>query len=130
MELQRSHLQLRCPLNMKTCKDELGVSEDVASFVLPTGVTIHMNGTTTMQIIAVTFIGTAAGIEMTPALIATAAALIAIYGRHGYARPFRQLELRLYQLLCLAQDSIHLCAMWATHLFLHLTTCPEWQLCL
>lgn len=65
------------PLNMKTCKDELGVSEDVASFVLPTGVTIHMNGTTNMQIIAVTFIGTAAGIEMTPALIATAA-LIAI----------------------------------------------------
>ena len=65
------------PLNMKTCLNELGCARDVASFVLPTGMSIHMNGTTTMQIIAVTFIGTAAGIEMTPALIATAA-LIAI----------------------------------------------------
>ncbi|WP_130810575.1 dicarboxylate/amino acid:cation symporter [Olsenella sp. Marseille-P4559] len=65
------------PLNMETCVNELGCSRDVASFVLPTGATINMNGTTTMQIIAVTFIGTAAGIQMTPALIATAA-LIAI----------------------------------------------------
>lgn len=61
------------PLNMKTCVGELGCAQDVASFILPTGMSIHMNGTTTMQIIAVTFIGTAAGVEMTPALIATAA---------------------------------------------------------
>lgn len=61
------------PLNMRTCVGELGCSQEVSSFVLPTGMSIHMNGTTAMQIIAVTFIGTAAGIEMTPALIATAA---------------------------------------------------------
>lgn len=60
------------PLNMRTCVDELGCSEEVSSFVMPTGMTMHMNGTTCMQIIAVTFIATAAGIEMTPFMLVTA----------------------------------------------------------
>ena len=54
------------PLNKKTCVNELGCSEEVSSFVLPTGMTINMNGTTAMHMIAITFIGTAAGIDITP----------------------------------------------------------------
>lgn len=39
------------PLNTKTCINELGCSEEVTSFVLPTGMTINMNGTTAMHMI-------------------------------------------------------------------------------
>lgn len=63
------------PLNTKTCTEELGCSEEISSFVLPTGMTINMNGTTAMHMIAITFIGTAAGINITPATLATAAFL-------------------------------------------------------
>ena len=55
------------PLNTKTCLDELGCSKEITSFVLPTGMTINMNGTTMMHMFAVTFIATAAGINVTPA---------------------------------------------------------------
>lgn len=55
------------PLNTRTCIDELGCSKEVTSFVLPTGMTINMNGTTVMHMFAVTFIATSAGIEVTPA---------------------------------------------------------------
>ncbi len=63
------------PLNTKTCVDELGCSEEISSFVLPTGMTINMNGTTAMHMCAITFIGTAAGIDVTPATLAMAAFL-------------------------------------------------------
>ena len=33
------------PLNTRTCLDELGCSQEITSFVLPTGMTINMNGT-------------------------------------------------------------------------------------
>lgn len=55
------------PLNTRTNLDELGCSEEITSFVLPTGMTINMNGTTVMHMFAVTFIATAAGIDVTPA---------------------------------------------------------------
>ena len=55
------------PLNTRTCIEELGCSEEITSFVLPTGMTINMNGTTVMHMFAVTFIATAAGIDVTPA---------------------------------------------------------------
>ena len=55
------------PLNTKTCLEELGCSHEITSFVLPTGMTINMNGTTMMHMFAVTFIATAAGIPVTPA---------------------------------------------------------------
>lgn len=55
------------PLNTRTCLDELGCSEEITSFVLPTGMTINMNGTTVMHMFAVTFIATSAGFEVTPA---------------------------------------------------------------
>ncbi|MBQ6775561.1 MAG: dicarboxylate/amino acid:cation symporter [Synergistaceae bacterium] len=63
------------PLNTRTCIDELGCSEEITSFVLPTGMTINMNGTTAMHMIAVTFIGTAAGLDVTPATLCLAASL-------------------------------------------------------
>lgn len=63
------------PLNTRTCIDELGCSEEITSFVLPTGMTINMNGTTVMHMFAVTFIATAAGIHVTPANMAVMAFL-------------------------------------------------------
>ena len=42
------------PLNTRTCLDELGCSQEITSFVLPTGMTINMNGTTVMHMFAVT----------------------------------------------------------------------------
>ncbi len=63
------------PLNTTTCIDELGCSEEVSSFVLPTGMTINMNGTTAMHMMAITFIATAAGINITPANLVLAAFL-------------------------------------------------------
>lgn len=50
------------PLNRKTCMEELGCSKEISSFVLPMGMTINMNGTTAMHMVAITFIATAAGI--------------------------------------------------------------------
>ena len=55
------------PLNVRTCNEELGCNEEISSFVLPTGMTINMNGTTVMHMFAVTFIATSAGIDVTPA---------------------------------------------------------------
>ncbi|MCI9302715.1 dicarboxylate/amino acid:cation symporter [Clostridium sp.] len=53
------------PLNTKTVTEELGVSEDIASFILPLGMTINMNGTAIMQVIAAIFIATSAGYDVT-----------------------------------------------------------------
>lgn len=63
------------PLNTRTNLQELGCSEEITSFVLPTGMTINMNGTTMMHMFAVTFIATAAGINITPANMAVMALL-------------------------------------------------------
>ena len=63
------------PLNTRTCLDELGCSQEITSFVLPTGMTINMNGTTVMHMFAVTFIATASGIDVTPANLITVAFL-------------------------------------------------------
>lgn len=49
------------PLNTKTTIEELGVSEDIASFILPLGMTVNMNGTAIIQVIAAIFIATSAG---------------------------------------------------------------------
>ena len=70
------------PLNTKTTVEELGVSADIASFVLPLGMTINMNGTAIMQVIAAIFIATSAGYDVTIANIVVIAllALIASVG--------------------------------------------------
>ena len=58
------------PLNRKTCIEELGCSREISSFVLPMGMTINMNGTTAMHMVAITFIATAAGIDITQLITA------------------------------------------------------------
>lgn len=52
-------------LNEKTTVEELGVDKDIASFVLPLGMTINMNGTTIMQVIAAIFIAASSGYTLT-----------------------------------------------------------------
>lgn len=53
------------PMNLKTTTEELGVHEDIASFVLPLGMTINMDGTAIMQVIASVFVAGCAGYEIT-----------------------------------------------------------------
>lgn len=52
-------------LNEKTTVEELGVNKDIASFVLPLGMTINMNGTAIMQVIAAVFIAASSGYTLT-----------------------------------------------------------------
>lgn len=59
------------PLNRKTAINELGCPDEVADFVLPLGMTINMNGTAIEHVIAVSFIATVAGMEVTPVAFVT-----------------------------------------------------------
>ncbi len=70
------------PLNKKTTVEELGVGEEIASFVLPLGMTVNMDGTAIMQVIAAIFIAASAGFEVTLGNIAIIAllALVASIG--------------------------------------------------
>jgi proton glutamate symport protein len=53
------------PVTMKQVEEELQVSEEVASFVLPLGATINMDGTSLYQSVAAVFIAQAMGMELT-----------------------------------------------------------------
>ena len=52
------------PLTMKSAQKNLGVSEEVASFVLPLGATINMDGTGLYQAVAAVFIAQTLGIPL------------------------------------------------------------------
>lgn len=52
------------PVTMKQVEEELGVSEEVSSFVLPLGATINMDGTSLYQGVAAVFIAQALGMEL------------------------------------------------------------------
>ncbi|WP_106830520.1 dicarboxylate/amino acid:cation symporter [Parabacteroides pacaensis] len=52
------------PVTMETVEKELGISNEVASFVLPVGTTINMDGTSCYQAIAVLFISQVIGIDL------------------------------------------------------------------
>lgn len=52
------------PLNLDTNTKELGVDKQIASFVLPLGMTINMDGTAIMQVIATLFIAGCAGYDV------------------------------------------------------------------
>ena len=52
------------PVTMECCEDELGVSEEVSSFVLPLGATINMDGTALYQAVAAVFIAQTLGMEL------------------------------------------------------------------
>ena len=70
------------PLNQKTVVEELGVSEEIASFVLPLGMTINMDGTAIMQTIAAIFVASCGGYEVTfsSLLVIASLALVASIG--------------------------------------------------
>ncbi|MBZ2174962.1 dicarboxylate/amino acid:cation symporter [Schnuerera sp. xch1] len=59
------------PVTMKTAKENLGVSDKIASFVLPLGATINMDGTALYQGVCALFIAQVYGIELTLAQMAT-----------------------------------------------------------
>lgn len=52
------------PLTIETAEEELGISNEVASFVLPLGATINMDGTALYQAVAVMFIAQIYGIPL------------------------------------------------------------------
>jgi len=52
------------PVTMKLTQEELGVSENISSFVLPLGATVNMNGTSLYQSVAAVFIAQALGMEL------------------------------------------------------------------
>ena len=52
------------PLTLKTARDKLGVDQSVASFTIPLGATINMDGTAIMQGVATVFISQAYGIDL------------------------------------------------------------------
>lgn len=70
------------PLNQKTVTEELGVSDEIASFVLPMGMTINMDGTAIMQTIAAIFVASCGGYEVTfgSVLVIAILALVASIG--------------------------------------------------
>ncbi|OGT55095.1 MAG: sodium:dicarboxylate symporter [Gammaproteobacteria bacterium RIFCSPHIGHO2_12_FULL_41_15] len=53
------------PLNLKTVEEKLGVNSTIASFVIPLGATINMDGSAMMQGVATVFIANAYGIPLT-----------------------------------------------------------------
>ena len=53
------------PLNLKAAQEDLGVKEEIASFVLPLGMTVNMDGTAIMQVIATIFIAGCSGYQLT-----------------------------------------------------------------
>ena len=53
------------PVTMERCEKNLGVEEEVTSFVLPLGSTINMDGTALYQAVAAVFIAQATGIGLT-----------------------------------------------------------------
>jgi Na+/H+-dicarboxylate symporter len=53
------------PVTMKLTQEELGISENISSFVLPLGATVNMNGTSLYQSVAAVFIAQALGLELT-----------------------------------------------------------------
>lgn len=53
------------PVTMERVQEHLGVDEEVASFVLPIGATINMDGTSLYQAVAAVFIANTLGMDLT-----------------------------------------------------------------
>lgn len=70
------------PVTMKRCEKDLGVSEEISSFVLPLGATINMDGTALYQGVAAVFIAQAVGMDLTLAdqFVIVATAVLASIG--------------------------------------------------
>ena len=59
------------PLNMETLEKKIGVDRKIASFTIPLGATINMDGTAIMQGAAVIFVSQAFGIDLSMTALAT-----------------------------------------------------------
>lgn len=53
------------PVTMDACEKDLDISNEVASFVLPVGATVNMDGTSLYQAVAAVFIAGAMGMDLT-----------------------------------------------------------------
>jgi len=73
------------PVTMKQVEEELGVTEQVSSFVLPLGSTVNMDGTSLYQGVAAVFIAQALGMELsiTQQLMIVLTATLASVGSAG-----------------------------------------------
>ncbi len=73
------------PVTKEQVEKELGVGEEISSFVLPIGVTINMDGTSAYQAIAAVFIAQVFGIDLTfgQLLMILLTALLASIGTPG-----------------------------------------------
>lgn len=73
------------PLTMEAVEDKDGVSNKIASFTLPLGATINMNGTALYECVAVIFIAQAYGIDLTlgKQVVIILTALLAAIGSAG-----------------------------------------------
>lgn len=73
------------PVTMETAEEEVGVSNEVASFVLPLGATINMDGTALYQAVAVMFIAQIYGIPLSVGdqLVVVMTATLASIGAAG-----------------------------------------------
>lgn len=73
------------PVTMERVEKNLGVHEEVASFVLPVGTTVNMDGTSLYQAVAAVFIAQALGMDLTfgDQLTIVATATLASIGAAG-----------------------------------------------
>jgi len=73
------------PVTMRQVEKEIGVSEEVSSFVLPLGATINMDGTSLYQGVAAVFIAQALGMDLsvTQQLMIVLTATLASIGTAG-----------------------------------------------
>ncbi len=59
------------PVSLDICENKLGISKNIASFTIPLGATINMDGTAIMQGVAAFFIAQVYGIPMTFSMMLT-----------------------------------------------------------
>jgi Na+/H+-dicarboxylate symporter len=73
------------PITMATARNKLGVKKSVASFTIPLGATINMDGTAIMQGVATVFIAQAYGVDLTTSelLMVVLTATLASIGTAG-----------------------------------------------
>jgi Na+/H+-dicarboxylate symporter len=73
------------PVTLETVEEKLGVNNSVASFTIPLGATINMDGTAIMQGVATAFIAQAYGVELgvTQLIVVVLTATLASIGTAG-----------------------------------------------
>lgn len=73
------------PISLRDTQEKVGVSNKIASFTLPLGATVNMNGTALYESVAVLFIAQAYGVDLTLAqqIVVVATVLFAAVGTAG-----------------------------------------------